>query len=109
VAYVVEIKPSARKRNGDVGRAVNREGSTRRFESREAAEEWADELTGGGRDHVWIKAAHPTDRSAVDGYLVSRNARGKLEAAYDKRRRRLRGGDQSYQQRVDDGNASLDY
>jgi len=97
VAFIVEIKPSARKRNGDVGRAVNREGTTRRFESRTAAEAWADDLTGGGRDHVWIKAAHPADQSTVDAYLVSQNARGKLEAAYDKRRRRLRGGDQSDQ------------
>jgi len=108
VAFIVEIKPSARKRNGDVGRAVNREGTTRRFESRRAAEAWADELTGGGRDHVWIKAAHPADQSSVDGYLVSRNARGKLEAAFDKKRRRLRGGDHSQQQGLDDGNASLD-
>ncbi|MFW6320302.1 MAG: hypothetical protein ACOC0Z_00495 [Halohasta sp.] len=102
MAYVVEIKPSARKRNGDVGRAVNREGTTRRFESRERAEAWADELTGGGRDHVWIKAAHPDDRSAVDGYLVSRNTRGELERAYDKRRRRLRGGDRSSQRGLDE-------
>ena len=109
MAYIVEIKPSARKRNGDVGQAVNRQGSTRRFESREAAEKWADDLTGGGRDHVWIKAAHPADHSPVDAYLVSQNARGKLEAAYDKRRRRLRGGDQSHQQGLDNGNGSLDY
>jgi len=108
VAFIVEIKPSARKRNGDVGRAVNREGTTRRFESRRAAEAWADELTGGGRDHVWIKAAHPADQSTVDAYLVSRNARGKLEASFDKKRRRLRGGDRSRQQGLDDGNASLD-
>jgi len=108
VAYVVEIKPSARKRNADVGRAVNREGTTRRFESRRAAEAWADTLTGGGRDTVWIKSAHPADQSAVDGYLVSRNTRGELERAYDKRRRRLRGGDRSQQQDLDDGNASLD-
>jgi hypothetical protein len=102
VAFIVEIKPSARKRNGDVGRAVNREGTTRRFESRGAAEAWADDLTGGGRDHVWIKAAHPADQSTVDAYLVSQNARGKLEAAYDKRRRRLRGGDRSQQHGLSD-------
>jgi hypothetical protein len=102
VAFIVEIKPSARKRNGDVGRAVNREGTTRRFESRGAAEAWADDLTGGGRDHVWIKAAHPADQSTVDAYLVSQNARRKLEAAYDKRRRRLRGGDRSQQHGLSD-------
>ncbi len=100
--FVVDIKPSARKRNGKVGRAVNREGSLREFESRQAAETWANKLSGGGRDHVWIKAAHPQDHSAVDGYLVSRNTRGQLEAAYDKRRRRLRGGDQSNQQALED-------
>jgi len=105
--FVVDIKPSARKRNAAVGRAVNREGSLREFESRRAAESWADDLSGGGRDHVWIKAAHPQDHSAVDGYLVSRNTRGKLEAAYDKRRRRLRGGDRSSQQDLDDKLASF--
>jgi len=95
--FVVDIKPSARKRNAKVGRAVNREGSLREFNSRDDAESWADRLSGGGRDHVWIKAAHPQDRSSVDGYLVSRNTRGQLEAAYDKKRRRLRGGDRSSQ------------
>lgn len=97
MAYVVEIKPSARKRNPTVGRMVNREGTTHEFESRAAAEGWADELTAGSRDHVWIQSAHPQDRSAADAYLVSRNTRGKLEAAHDKKRRRLRGSDQSAQ------------
>ena len=105
--FVVDIKPSARKRNAKVGRGVNREGSLREFESRQAAETWADDLSGGGRDHVWIKAAHPQDNSTVDGYLVSRNTRGQLEAAYDKKRRRLRGGDQSSQQGLDDELASF--
>jgi len=100
--FVVDIKPSARKRNAEVGRAVNREGSLHEFDSRDDAESWADNLSGGGRDHVWIKAAHPQDNSTVDGYLVSRNTRGQLEAAYDKRRRRLRGGDRSSQQGLDD-------
>jgi hypothetical protein len=40
---------------------------------------------------VWIRAAHPTDRSDVDGYLVSRRRQAlALDGAYDKRRRRLR-------------------
>ena len=98
MAYVVEIKPSARKRNPEVGRTINTDGSTHRFEDRAAAEGWAEELTGGGRDHVWIQSAHPQDNSAVDAYLVSRNTRGELERAFDKRRRRLRGGDSSQQQ-----------
>ena len=106
--FVVDIKPSARKRNAKVGRAVTREGSLHRFESRQAAEAWADELTGGGREHVWIKAAHPADQSAVDGYLVSRNTRGKLERAFDKRRRRLRGGDRSDQQPLESESTLFD-
>ncbi|RJX49090.1 hypothetical protein [Halonotius pteroides] len=98
MAYVVEIKPSARKRNPEVGRTINTEGSTHRFADRAAAEGWAEELTGGGRDHVWIQSAHPQDTSPADAYLVSRNTRGELERAFDKRRRRLRGGDSSHQQ-----------
>jgi len=98
VAYVVEIKPSARKRNPAVGRTINTEGATHHFADRDAAEGWAEELTGGGRDHVWIQSAHPQDTAAVDAYLVSRNTRGELERAFDKRRRRLRGGDSSTQQ-----------
>lgn len=98
--FVVDIKPSARKRNPNVGEVVNREGSTHTFESRQAAEAWAQEFVSSTRDRVWIQAAHPADRSDVDGYLLSRNTRGaveQLERAYDKRRRRLRGGDQSAQ------------
>ena len=98
MAYVVEIKPSARKRNPEVGRTINTAGSTHRFADRAAAEGWAEALTDGGRDHVWIQSAHPQDNSAVDAYLVSQNTRGELERAFDKRRRRLRGGDGSQQQ-----------
>jgi len=35
--------------------------------------------------------AHPRDGDDADCYLVSRATNAKLEAAYDKRRRRLRG------------------
>lgn len=98
MTFVVEIKPSARKRNPEVGRTINTQGTTHQFEDRSAAELWAAELTDGSRDHVWIQSAHPEDRSAVDAYLVSRNTRGELERAFDKRRRRLRGGDNSDQQ-----------
>ncbi len=97
MAFVVEIKPSARKRNPAVGQTVNTEGTTHQFASRRAAEGWADDLTKGSRDNVWIQAAHPRDNSTIDAYLVSRNTRGTLERAFDKRRRRLRGGDQSEQ------------
>lgn len=88
--YVVEVKPSARKANGAVGRLVNRQGSRRTFSDRHAAEAWADGLSEGERP-VWIRAAHPEDGSDVDGYLVSRQRQLlDLDGAYDKRRRRLR-------------------
>lgn len=91
MSYVVAIKPSARKRNAKVGRFVFKQGSHRKLSHRDAAERWAAELSFGD-GHVWIAAAHPADQSGADGYLVSRATNDKLEAAYDKRRRRLRGG-----------------
>lgn len=99
--FVVEIKPSARKRNPAVGRSVNRDGTRREFRSREAAELWADRLVTGSRDRVWIQAAHPLDTSDVDGYLLSRNTRGSLDGAKDKRKRRLY-GDRTQQRELDD-------
>ncbi|MEZ3115979.1 hypothetical protein RYH80_08610 [Halobaculum sp. MBLA0147] len=91
--YVVEVKPSARKANGAVGRLVNREGPRRTFPDRRSAEAWAEGLSEGSRP-VWIRAAHPQDRSEVDGYLVSRRRQLlDLDGAYDKRRRRLRDTD----------------
>lgn len=91
VSYEVAIKPSARKRNAKVGRFVFEKGSRRELSHRDAADRWAAELSVGD-GHVWISAAHPADQSSADGYLVSRATNDKLEAAYDKRRRRLRGG-----------------
>lgn len=91
--YVVEVKPSARKANGAVGGLVNRDGIRHAFESRAAAEAWASGLSESGRRPVWIRSAHPTDRSDVDGYLVSRQRQLlDLDGAYDKRRLWLRGG-----------------
>lgn len=92
MSVVVAIKPSARKRNAKVGTIVLEEGPRREFADREAAERWAADLsTGDG--HVWVAAAHPEDRGEVDCYLLSRATNAKLEAAYDKRRRRLHGED----------------
>jgi hypothetical protein len=92
VSVVVAVKPSARKRNAKVGRLVFEDGPCHAFESRGAAERWAADLsTGDG--HVWVASAHPRDGDDADLYLVSRATNAKLEAAYDKRRRRLRGGD----------------
>lgn len=96
MSVVVTVKPSARKRNAKVGLLVFEDGSRHVFESRAAAERWADDLsTGDG--HVWVASAHPRDDGDVDLYLLSRATNAKLEAAYDKRRRRLRGGDDGEQ------------
>lgn len=90
MSVVVAIKPSARKRNAKVGRLVFEHGPHHTFESRAAAERWAGDLsTGDG--HVWVATAHPRDDGTADLYLLSRATNAKLEAAYDKRRRRLRG------------------
>jgi len=70
VSVVVAVKPSARKRNAKVGRLVFEDGPRHAFESRAAAERWADDLsTGDG--HVWVASAHPRDGDD-DCYLVSR-------------------------------------
>ncbi|WP_066413790.1 hypothetical protein [Halorubrum aethiopicum] len=90
MSVVVAVKPSARKRNAKVGRIVFEDGPRHAFESREAAERWADDLSAGD-GHVWVAAAHPRDDGDADLYLLSRATNAKLEAAYDKRRRRLRG------------------
>jgi len=88
VSVVVAVKPSARKRNAKVGRLVFEDGSRHAFESRAAAERWANDLSAGD-GHVWVASAHPRDGDDADLYLVSRATNAKLEAAYDKRRRRL--------------------
>ena len=67
--YLVEVKRSARKSNAAVGAIVNRHGVQHRFESREAAESWADELAEEDA-HVWIRRANPDDSSEVDAYLI---------------------------------------
>ena len=90
MSVIVAVKPSARKRNAKVGRIVFEDGPHHAFESRATAERWADDLsTGDG--HVWVARAHPRDDGEADLYLLSRATNAKLEAAYDKRRRRLRG------------------
>ncbi|MWV65846.1 hypothetical protein GRS48_13590 [Halorubrum sp. JWXQ-INN 858] len=101
MSVVVAVKPSARKRNAKVGRLVFEGGPRHAFGSRAAAERWAADLsTGDG--HVWVASAHPNDDGEVDLYLVSRATNAKLEAAYDKRRRRLRGGDGAVQRSLGD-------
>ncbi|KTG10663.1 hypothetical protein AUR64_08055 [Haloprofundus marisrubri] len=99
--FVVEVKQSARRTNGAVGAAVVRRGSRRRFRTRADAESWAASLSGGGEPRVWIRLADPRDDSDTDGYLVGRRCRVALDGAYDKRRRRLRGGTDAEQSGFD--------
>ncbi|MFB6127931.1 MAG: hypothetical protein ABEJ79_11640 [Halolamina sp.] len=94
--FVVDIKPSARRRNPLVGRAVNRDGTRREFPDRRAAASWARSLARPDAP-VWLRAADPRDGSDADAYLVSRRPRRRLDGAVDKRRRRLRGADDGEQ------------
>ena len=90
-AFVVDIKPSARRTNGAVGTLVNRRGSRHVFSSRDDAEMWASGLSSRGGVVVWIRSADPRDESDTDAYLVGRRAtEPTLAGAYDKRRRRIR-------------------
>ncbi|WP_411967991.1 hypothetical protein [Haloferax sp. YSSS75] len=97
-AFVVDIKPSARRTNGAVGTLVNRRGTRHVFSSRDDAEMWASGLSSRGDVAVWIRSADPRDESDADAYLVGRRTRESILAgAYDKRRRRMRGGDDGEQ------------
>ena len=71
--YAVDVKPSARRTNGAVGRAVLESGSRRTFADRPAAEAWAAVLSESG-PRVWIRDANPNDSDPVDGYLVGRRS-----------------------------------
>jgi hypothetical protein len=71
-AYLVAIKPSARRTNGAVGRTVNRSGTRHRFDSRVDAEVWAAGLASRGGTPVWIREANPNDDADVDAYLMGR-------------------------------------
>ncbi len=70
--YVVDIKSSARRRNGAVGEVVQRAGTHHRFDTRADADAWAERLAMRGGANVWVRRANPNDRSNVDGYLISR-------------------------------------
>lgn len=72
-AYVVALKPSARRSNAAVGRLVFEGGQRRTFDSRAVADEWARRLSRGDGD-VFVRDANPNDGADVDGYLISNNA-----------------------------------
>ncbi|MFB6091019.1 MAG: hypothetical protein ABEJ97_08175 [Halobellus sp.] len=72
--YVVDVKPSARRTNGAVGRLIQQSGSRHRFDGRADAEAWAAGLTAQGESTVWIRTANPDDRSDADAYLIGRRA-----------------------------------
>ena len=69
---MVDVKPSARRSNGAVGRTLHREGRRRAFDSRADADEWADALSEEGERRVWVRDANPDDSTGADGYLVGR-------------------------------------
>ncbi len=79
--YLVAVKPSARRTNPAVGRAVNRDGTRHEFADRAAAERWATELSSEG-PLVWVRAANPAD-DAVDAYLMGRRRRPAADGTGD--------------------------
>ncbi|MFA1610323.1 hypothetical protein [Halobellus rubicundus] len=74
--YVVDVKPSARRTNGAVGRLIQQAGSRHRFDGRADAEAWAAGLSAQGESTVWIRTANPDDRSDADAYLIGRRSWG---------------------------------
>ncbi|WP_254537048.1 hypothetical protein [Halomarina litorea] len=82
MAYVVAVKPSARRTSATVGRWVRDHGSRRTFASKALAREWA-RAASAPRGRVWVQDAVPNDSSDADGYLVGRRR---------PRRRTARGG-----------------
>ncbi len=73
--YLVAVKPSARRVSARVGQWVNREGATRRFDSKPLAREWARACSTGPAT-VWVQDAPARADSDADGYLVGRRFRG---------------------------------
>ena len=72
--YLVAVKPSARRVSARAGRWVNREGSTRLFDSKPLARRWARACSGVGAT-VWVQDAPAWAGSDADGYLVGRRWR----------------------------------
>lgn len=69
MAYVVAVKPSARRASAAAGEWVNRHGATREFPGRAAADSWARECSSNGTV-VYVRDANPGDDEA-DAYLMA--------------------------------------
>lgn len=82
MTYLVEIKPTARKRHPEAGTTVHEMGHRQVFESRDQADRWATELADDGPT-VWIQDAPPQDRSPVDGYLMARRPPRSTQAPFE--------------------------
>lgn len=67
--YEVAVKPSARRASAEAGAWVNREGTTREFVGRKAADSWARTCSTGDA-LVYVRDANPRDEEA-DGYLMA--------------------------------------
>jgi len=79
-AYIVAIKPSARRINTAAAEWVGRRESTRTFASKRDAKAWARAISGGDGD-VRIQDAAPNDPEPIDGYLVADPARSRKSPA----------------------------
>jgi len=91
--YLVEIKSSARRHNAAVGETLNSDGSRHEFEDREAADEWARDLSADGEHTVWVQDAPPHARGLVDGYLMSRGTVRVPSAPFESEQRELTASD----------------
>jgi hypothetical protein len=73
-AYLLAVKPSARRVSARVGRWVNRRGPSRLFASKPLAREWARACSSAGAT-VWVQDAPAWADDEADGYLVGRRFR----------------------------------
>jgi hypothetical protein len=76
-AYVVVVKPSARKVSAVAGTWVRDNGRSRCFDSKALAKAWARRCAAPHRA-VWIQDAVPWDESPADGYLVGARRRERI-------------------------------
>jgi hypothetical protein len=72
-AYVVAVKPSARRASRAAGEWVASQGRFRAFDSKALAGQWAREASPQGRT-LWVQDAHPLDSGPADGYLLARRS-----------------------------------